>query len=288
MKKKWIKKILKIIGVIIFLVFIAISVLFYRMFSPKSDDEIIEILKTENNHPKIEYVRYRDKSVRVIYLKKNIDTTLATLIFVHGSPGSSLDFKRYLRDNELNKKFNLISYDRIGYGEKNRGEVVNSLKEEVEVLHGVVENLDLENVILAGYSYGGTTVLASDKKYKKKFLFAAAVRGDLEPMFWAIKLYQWKFTQPLVPKVFQAATKEKLRHVTELIDYENKWDISDTEIISIHGKLDRIVPYQNSIFLENKLDSRKFTLITLEKGRHELIWRNFDEIKNAILKVAQE
>ena len=288
MKKKWIRKILKIIGVVAFLVLIALFILGYRMFSPKSDKEILEMLTTEYNHPNIEYVQHKDKSVRVIYLQKSIDTTLSTIVFIHGSPGSSLDFKRYLRDFELNNKYNLIAYDRIGYGENYRGEVVSSLKEEVDVLHNVVQDLDLKNVILAGYSYGGTTALASDKKYKKKILFAAAVKGDLEPMFWAMKLYQWKLSRFLVPKVFQAATIEKLRHLTELIDYENRWNESNTEIISVHGKLDRIVPYQNSIFLENKLDPNKFTLITLENGRHELIWRNFDEIKNVILNVVQE
>lgn len=285
MKRKWIKNIFKITGAIILILFIVFAILFYRIFSPKSDTEILEILQTESNHPFVRYTSYKDQSVRTIYMQKKIDTTLPILVLIHGSPGSALDFKEYLLDEDLNKKYNIISYDRIGYGIDSRGKVVSSLEEEVEVLHAVIGHNKTSNTILVGYSYGGTTALASPKKYKKKLLLAAAVRGDLEPMFWLLKLYQWKYTRPFVPKVFRAASEEKLRHITELVNYENRWDISNTKIISIHGKLDRIVPYQNSIFLENKLDPEFFELITLEEGRHDLIWTNFIEIKNIFLKV---
>jgi pimeloyl-ACP methyl ester carboxylesterase len=287
MGKKWIKKIFKIAGLLLLIVFIGLTILFYKIFSPKSDSEILETLQTETNHPFVRYVQYKDNPVRTIHMQKDIDAELPTLVLIHGSPGSALDFKKYLLDKELNKKYNIITYDRIGYGEENRGKVVSSLEEEVKVLNKVIKDIKTTDIILAGYSYGGTTALASQKKYKKKLLLAPAVRGDLEPMFWAIKLYQWKLTRFLVPKVFQAATEEKLRHRTELVNYENQWDISNTKIISIHGKLDRIVPYQNSIFLENKLDPAIFKLIPLEKGRHDLIWTNFDEIKKVFLKVAE-
>ena len=286
MKKIWIKRFFKIIGLVFLILFIGLVILFYRIFSPKSDGEVLDILQTETNHAFVKYTRYKNKPVRMIHMQKEIDTMLPTLLLIHGSPGSALDFKKYLLDRELNEKYNLITYDRIGYGNENRGEVVGSLKKEVEVLDAVLRDIKTTNVILAGYSYGGTTALVSPKKYKKKLLLAPAVRGDLEPMFWAIKLYEWKFTRPVVPKVFQAATEEKLRHTTELINYENQWDINDTKIISIHGKLDRIVPYENSIFLENKLDPAIFKLITLERGRHDLIWTNFKVIKNIFLKVA--
>lgn len=283
---KWIKRIAKIIGLLLLILFIGVSIMFYRLFAPKSNDKILKILQSESSQPFIRNVPYKDRSIRTIHMQNKIDTTLPILVLIHGSPGSALDFKKYLLDEELNKKYNIITYDRLGYGEKNLGKIANSLKEEIEVLDVVIANIKAANIILAGYSYGGTTVLASPKKYKMKLLLAAAVRGDLEPMFWVINLYKWKLTRLLVPKVLQAASEEKLRHRIELIDYENQWGEANNQIISIHGKLDRIVPYENSIFLENKLDPKKFKLIPLEKGRHDLIWANFEEIKNVFLKVA--
>ena len=284
MKKRWFRKVIKIIGILFFVLFLAIIILFYRMFGPKSDDDIIAKLKTESTNPTIKYVTYEDKRIRTIHMQRKINRNLPTLLLVHGSPGSSLDFKAYLIDKALNRKYNIITYDRIGYGENYRGEVLNSLEEEVEVLHEVMGDIKTTDIVLAGYSYGGTAVLASTNKYKKKVLLAAAVRGDLEPIFWAMKIYEWEFTRPFVPKVFQAAAKEKLRHLSELIDYENQWGEGHTGIISIHGKKDRIVPYQNSIFLMNKLDPNIYELITLEEGRHDLIWSNFSFIKNILLK----
>lgn len=282
--RRWFRKVLKIISVLLVLLFLVVIILFYRMFGPKSDEDFLETLKTESTNPVIEYVSYEDKEVRTIHMQRKINNKLPTLLFIHGSPGSSLDFKSYLMDKSLNRKYNIIAYDRIGYGENYRGEVLNSLEEEVELLHAVIGNMKSSDIVLIGYSYGGTTALASEKKYKKKILLAAAVRGDLEPMFWAMKLLDWDFTRQFVPKVFRAAAIEKQRHLTELLEYENQWDISKTKIISIHGKKDMIVPYQNSIFLENKLDPDMFELITLENGRHDLIWTNFSFIKKVILK----
>ncbi len=287
-KKGWIKKVLKIIGIILMVLIVAFSILFYRIFRPLSDLQIVEKFETETIQPFIKHIDFRDKKVRVIQMQKEIDSTLPTLIFVHGSPGSSMDFKRYLSDEELNKKANLITYDRIGYGENDRGDILNSVDEEVDLLHLIIEDFNLNKLILIGYSYGGTTVLASTKNISKKIILAGAVKGDLEPMFWAMNLYKWKFTRPFIPKVFQGASREKLRHINELVAYENKWNLSETKVISIHGSADRIVPYENSLFLKDLLDQDKFELITIEEGTHSLIWTNFEMIKKEILKVVTE
>jgi pimeloyl-ACP methyl ester carboxylesterase len=262
---------------------LVISVLVYRFTKPNTDLQIIEKFEDESFQPVINYIIYKDKKVRVISMQKELDSTLPVLLFVHGSPGSSMDFNRYLKNEELNNRANLITYDRLGYGNMNTGEVLNSVGEEVEVLHQIIDKIDSENIILIGYSYGGTIILASQKKYKKKIALAAAVRGDLEPMFWALNLYKWNLTRPLIPKVLQAASEEKLRHVTELKKYENQWNISESKVLSIHGKLDKIVPFQNSMFLKNIFDKDKFTLLPIENGNHSLIWTDFELINQQIL-----
>jgi pimeloyl-ACP methyl ester carboxylesterase len=283
MKKGWIKKTVKISGFIFITLILVISVLVYRFTKPNTDLQIIEKFEDESFQPVINYIIYKDKKVRVISMQKELDSTLPVLLFVHGSPGSSMDFNRYLKNEELNNRANLITYDRLGYGNMNTGEVLNSVGEEVEVLHQIIDKIDSENIILIGYSYGGTIILASQKKYKKKIALAAAVRGDLEPMFWALNLYKWNLTRPLIPKVLQAASEEKLRHVTELKKYENQWNISESKVLSIHGKLDKIVPFQNSMFLKNIFDKDKFTLLPIENGNHSLIWTDFELINQQIL-----
>jgi pimeloyl-ACP methyl ester carboxylesterase len=288
MKKHWIRKFIKIIGWVLLVLVIVLSYLLYRFTSPNTDDDIIEKFEGETYQPHISYENFKDNKVRVIQMQKEIDKKLPIIFFVHGSPGSSMDFQRYMKSEALNKAANIISYDRVGYGQFNTGEVLNSLEDELALMHQLLKGMDIKKVVLVGYSYGGTLIMASNKDYKKKVALAAAVRGDLEPMFWVINLYKWPLTRPLVPNVFKGATLEKIRHLTELKAYKNKWNISPSQVLSIHGKEDFIVPIENSIFLDSLFNGDKFSLITLENGNHSLIWSNFDLIETELLKSVKE
>jgi len=285
MKKNWKKLAMKIIGVTVLILLIVLTVGVYRFSDRKSDKKIVKIFKKDSAQVFIKHLNFKDKDIRVLEMQRKLDTALPVIVFVHGSPGSALDFKKYLMDVDINLKYNIISYDRVGYGDIATGEIFNSISEEVQVLHEVIKNIDPRKIVLVGYSYGGTIALASTKNFKIKIILAGAVRGDLEPMFWVLNFYKWNITRPIVPKVLQAASKEKLKHVTELPEYEDKWGISDSPILTIHGNKDKIVPYENSLFLKDKLDEDKFTLLTIEKGSHSLVWTNFALIKNEILKV---
>ena len=284
MNQRLIRKILKIIGWTLLVLVIILVYLIYAFTSPSSDAEILEKFEGDSIQPIISYEVFKDKQVRVIAMQKEIDSLLPILFFVHGSPGSSMDFRRYLSDPVLNSLANIISYDRIGYGPERTGEVLNTLQEEVDLLHQLLKGMDVSKVVLVGYSYGGTVVMASDLDYKKKIALAASVKGDLEPMFWAMNLYSWKLTRPLIPKVFRGASIEKFRHVTELGQYEKRWNVSKSKVLSIHGKEDFIVPFENSIYLQQLLGKSKFSLIPLEEGNHSLIWTNFDLIKIELIK----
>ncbi len=288
MKRRLIKKIFKIIGWTFLVVFVILTYLVYSFTSPKSNAEIEGKFEDSAFKPALSTEIFKGKEVRLIRMQHAIDTLLPTLFFVHGSPGSAMDFQRYFKDSTLNNLANIISYDRIGYGTSNTGNVLESLEEEVNLLHQLLKDLNTPKVILIGYSYGGTVVMASEKEFKKKIILAAAVRGDLEPMFWAINLYKWNLSRPLVPKVFRGASIEKLRHVMELPGYEKKWNVSPSNVLSIHGKEDFIVPYQNSLFLKQLFEPSKFSLISIEEGNHSLIWSNFDEIKMALVNSIKE
>lgn len=284
MNRRLIRKIFKITGWTLLAAFFVVAYLIYSFISPSSEAEIIKKFEGYAAQPVISYQMYKDHKVRVIGMQKEIDSLLPTLFFVHGSPGSSMDFQRYLRDDELNLLANIVSYDRIGYGPERTGEVLNSLQEEVDLLHELLEGFDVTKVIIIGYSYGGTVIMASELDYMKKIALAASVKGELEPMFWAMNLYRWKLTRPLIPKVFKGASIEKFRHVTELGQYEKRWGASGAEVLSIHGKEDFIVPYENSVYLQKLLGRTKFSLIPLEEGNHSLIWTNFDLIKTELIK----
>ena len=260
----------------------------HMLLKPPSDEKIKAKLSEGEETPYISKKIYKNFEYRVISMQESIDTVLPTLVFVHGSPGSPLDFKRYLNDSILNLKANMLTYERIGYNQKNLGDVQGTLAFELEILHDVIENIPEEKIILVGYSYGGPVVLASDRHYKYKVSLASAVVGSYEPMFGLLKFYCWKLTRPIVPAMFRAAAKEKYAHLTDLPKYRDKWNISKSKVINIHGDKDFIVPYKNSEFLEDNIDSNKFSMITIKGGGHDLIWSDFDLIKKALIKTIDE
>jgi len=283
MKRSSWRKIFRIAGLSLLLILIVFAVVAYRFISPKSDQEILESFQGERHQPTIQLFDFNGKRIRVIQMQPELDTLLPCLVFVHGSPGSSMDFKRYLKDEELNARFNLIAYDRVGYSDRNAGTPLKSVEEEVELLHALLREYDLRKTTLVGYSYGGTVVMASPAQFHRKVALAAAVKGELEPVFWGLKLYQWSLTRPLLPATIRAAAEEKLRHIDELRGNDARWNMSSTQVLAVHGKKDFIVPYQNSLYLE-KILGDKLDLVTLEEGNHALVWTEFELIKKLLLE----
>ena len=284
-KKHWIKRFLKIVGILFSIFFIAFLVAIYQFSKPKSDKYIIKKFENFGFQPNISYTNFEEYKVRLIAMQKAIDTTLPTLIFVHGSPGSSMDFKEYLTDSLLNKKTNIITYDRIGYSVEKHEKVLNNINKEVAVLHKVIGDFPIDKVILVGYSYGGTIVMAASKHYKTKIVLAPSVKGEFEPVYWILNFYKWKLTRPLIPRIFQNAALEKLTHINELTTFENKWTSSFSPVYSIHGDSDRIVPFKNSLYLKEIFSDNQFSLKTIDEGTHALVWTHFDLIRNEILKI---
>jgi pimeloyl-ACP methyl ester carboxylesterase len=275
---------MKIIGAISVLALFVLIILFYRFSTPKSDQKIAEEFNELGIDISISYQQFKDFKYRVIKPQKEIDTTLTTIVFIHGSIGSAMDFKKYLSDSALNIRANLIAYDRIGYGVNQTGDVQESIAFEVEMVEEAIGNINKKNTILVGYSYGGPIALASKKKYKKIVLLAPAVYSKVEPLPWALNMYKWKATRWLLPAVWKAASKEKLSHKEDLKNFENDWNFTPSNIISIHGTEDWIVPFENSEYLNKIFSSKQFELVTLNDAGHGLVWTHFKEIKNSILQ----
>ena len=271
-------------GLVFSLLFVVLYVLFYRFSAPKSS----EYIKAEFNEAGVEIfikkAKFKNFDYRILEMQQKIDTIKPTIIFVHGSIGSARDFKKYLLDSDLQEKANLISYDRVGYGIFDTGNVQESIKFEAEMLEDLVKPFKREKLVFVGYSYGGPIILALKKKVKSIMLLAPAVYSQVEPMPWALNFYKWKLTRWLVPKTWQAASKEKLSHKQDLLNFESHWERNISSIVSVHGKSDWIVPFENSMYLKEKLSKNQFSIVPLEDAGHGLLWSNFDEIKKVILE----
>lgn len=279
------KKGLKIVGGVLIILLIAVYFLFVNFSSPKSDDEIKELFKEAKVKVFVDANTYKEFKYRSVSVQKEIDTAKTTLVFVHGAIGSAIDFKRYMADSLMRARFNMVSYDRIGYNYNDETLAQKSLKFEVEMLKDFIKKLNPKKTILVGYSYGGPIALAVKEKYKQIVLLAPAVHSKVESIPFMLNFYKWRITRWLVPRVWKSASVEKITHKFELQKYEQNWKINPSQIISIHGDSDGIVPYENSLFLEKQFPVNQFTLKIINKAGHSLIWSNFEFIKNEFLKL---
>ncbi len=278
---KLFKRILKISSLLFLIALIIIYYLFSSFTAPKPDAEILKKFN-KTTKPIISKEIFKGFKYRKLTVLK--DTTLPTLVFVHGTIGSSTDFIEYMKDSLLLSKVNMISYDRIGYNFKDENSVQESIAFERDMLAGIIKNINPNKTLIIGYSYGGPIALATKQKVKKIILLAPAVYSKVEPMPWAINLYKSSLTRWLIPDIWKEASKEKLTHKEDLQRFEKNWKKSPNKITSIHGTNDWIVPIENSIYLQNQFPKNQFKLIKIKNTGHGLVWSNFKKIKKELLK----
>ncbi|CAM1344398.1 conserved hypothetical protein [Tenacibaculum amylolyticum] len=276
------KKILKVIFALIFLLLIGVYIAFRTFTAPKSDADILKAYTKSVEKPILTKERFEGLDFRKIAIQK--DTTLPTLVFVHGTIGSINDFSKYLSDSVLQSKANMIAYDRIGYNYDDKNSVRESIAFERNMLEYIIKDLDKNKVILVGYSYGGPIALSVKEKVRKIILLAPAVHSSVEPMPWMLNFYKWSLTRWLVPKVWKEASKEKLSHREDLKNFEQTWQETPNKVVDIHGTTDWIVPYENSKMLEEQFPKDQFELVDVPNAGHGLVWSNFGFIKEELLK----
>ncbi len=273
---------IKIIGGVLASLFVGLYISFVVFSTPKSDKKVLKKFKNAIVQPTLTYQEYKGFRYRKLTMIHNVN--LPTLVFVHGTIGSSTDFKKYMTDSTLLSKANMISFDRIGYNYKDKNEVQQSIAFERDLLEDMIKNLDKKKTIIVGYSFGGPIVLSVKNTYKKLILLAPQVYSKAEKMPFMLQLYRWKLTRWLVPKVWKQASKEKLTHAQDLANFDKKWTDTKNTILCIQGNKDGIVPYKNSLFLQRVFPKNQFELVTLEGAGHGLVWSRFKEIKSQILK----
>jgi len=278
------KKYLFLSTLIIFFIFINSCVTLR-----KSDKAVLKEFKKHNQTPVIYHDIYNGIPIRYI-ADKEFDKNLPTIIFVHGAPGSSDNYYKHLQDVDLQKKANLVTIDRLGYGYSNFGKAEVSLEKQAKMIEFIIQKYKENKIMLVGWSYGGTIVgkMAINKNYAHVILIAPAISPKDEKYFWFGNFAKWKATRWLSPKVFQVAEDEKLAHAKELEKIENDWQNVKTPITYYHGNDDGLVPYKNMAFLKSKIDSTILKTVTIDKGSHFIIFKNYDTIKKEMLTVLDE
>jgi pimeloyl-ACP methyl ester carboxylesterase len=62
----------------------------------------------------------------------------------------------------------------------------------------------------------------------------------------------------------------------------------DFPILIIHGNKDGLVPYENMVFLKSKIDENLLKCITIDKGSHFIIFKNYELIQKELLAILEK
>lgn len=91
------------------------------------------------------------------------------VLFIHGNSAcKEVFFKQFV--SELGKKYRLLAIDLPGHGESNRAndpEKTYTIPGYADVILEVIEKLDLQNLVIVGWSLGGHIALCVLEKYNK-------------------------------------------------------------------------------------------------------------------------
>ena len=94
------------------------------------------------------YTSVNGTNIRVIQQGQGQDVLL-----IHGLPGSLEDWESIT--SELAKDFRVTVYDRSGHGYSEFAPELNNLNSNTDIALGLINNLNLKDVIVVGHSYGG-------------------------------------------------------------------------------------------------------------------------------------
>ncbi|MCX8472539.1 MAG: alpha/beta hydrolase [Sediminibacterium sp.] len=199
------------------------------------------------------------------------------LVFIHGSPGSSSAFAAYLVDSSLLTKFNMISFDRPGFGYSNFGKSLH-LSAQANILNLVVKNQAKgRKVFICGHSLGGPLVIemaALDTNlYSKIMVLAGSIDVALE------KKENWRYVMNvsplnwLLPGAFRPSNRELVYLKKDLIELQNQFKKIKIPVMFIHGTKDQFVPYENVLYGKKMLiNSPEIMIDSISGANHFIPW----------------
>lgn len=277
------KKLIISLGTLLVLLFTLDSCMQFRMSTTEIDERFAS---TKTVGIQSTYIF----QTRTIHYAKTGRDNGPVVLFIHGSPGSLSDFIQFLTDSSLQKRAQLVSVDRPGFGQSNFGRGEPSLELQARMIKPLIELYKKDQpVILVGHSLGGPLIAQIASDYPELIdglvFVAASVDPELEPANWWRTPFATSFFRWMVPRSIRASNDEIYPLKMELKELSNRWDRIDARVIVIHGTKDSLVPFGNAAYIENKLKMSNPEMIFEEGMDHFVPWSHPHLIRNAALKM---
>lgn len=216
--------------------------------------------------------------------------TLPTLVFIHGSPGSWMNYMKYMWDEDMRKKFRIIAIDRPGFGYSNFGKALH-LQDQSKIILPVLQQLKNDRpMYVAGHSMGGPVAvkLAADDPslFNTVVIIAGALDIEQEkketwrkimnvrPLYWAL------------PGAFGPSNTELLYLKNDLLPLQKDFKKITCNILFVHGDKDTWVPIKNIAYGTTMMtNATSITADTLRGANHHIPNKRMDELKSILLRL---
>jgi len=254
-----------------------------------TDKELKEHYKTLSFSPEYRNQTFLDKKIHYAVINKN--DSLPLLVFIHGAPGAWYGYINLMDDTVLQKKFKLISVDRLGYGKSNYGKAFLSTQMQALSIKKIIESENKSNkkVVLMGRSYGAPIAAWLAINYpqlvKELIMISPVIDPEKEKFFWFSAIGKLKFIQLFLPKMLNVATKEKYAHQQEMEQLLPKWKKLYVNTIVISGESDWVADTANFTFAKRYLLNCSTNFIKLKNTGHLVTYEQPELIRDLLLKI---
>ena len=212
------------------------------------------------------------------------------VIFVHGSPCESSNWRSYLA--EVPEGYEFITVDRLGFGFTTPVRSEASLEQQAAAIRPLVESDDGRRSILVGWSYGGPMIARAAVDFPDQIAGLIIVAGALDPELEKVKWYQrlgcvWPITRFLRDS-WRIANEELIPLRGELEKMAEGLQSVTAPVHILHGKRDQLVPFANAAYMQAAFESSvDLQLTTYEEESHFIPFSQFDDVMQAIQAMAE-
>lgn len=229
-------------------------------------------------------------SGRHIHYAISGDTSLPTLVFIHGSPGSWFHYMKYMYDSALLRKFRIVSFDRPGFGYSDFGQAMH-LQDQCRLLLPVLQSLKTtQPLFLCGHSMGGPVVVQLAAMDTALFKTVVIVAGAIDPAqekyeTWR-HILRYKPLYWLLPGAFGPSNTELLWLKKDLYPLADEMKKIRAQIWFIHGDEDTWVPIENIAYGKKMMiNAASIRVDTLHGADHQIPWKNREQLKSLLLQL---